>query len=194
MRRPDLAGTACSGRNEAQHLGSSSVPEQQALDAEVTEDTMQRDASCAGNRSTDREPVISDSWEDSDSSKHNDVGHVQDVSSEQQVSMADRQHTLLSQETGEDSSHAGLHRQQSASQGHTAQESAKAGASGLGLQAQEGGSGQLTGRKRLKRLYNAPISLDANADTGSGNSTEVRRLWHALHCSGHAACVSLCQT
>ena len=194
MRRPDLARLARRGRNEAQRLGSSSIPEQQALDADVTEDTMQRDALCAGNRSTDQEPLISDSWGDSDSSEHDDAGHLQDVSSVQHASRAACQHMLLSQETGEDSSHAGLHRQQSASQGHMAHESGKAGASGMGLAAQEGGSGQLTGRKRLKRLYNAPVSLDADADTGSGNSTEVRRIWHALHCRRHSACVSLCQT
>ena len=138
--------------------------------------------------------MISDSWEDSSSSEHNDAGHLQEASSEQRVPRAASQHTLLSQETGEHSSDAEPHRQQRALQGYTAQESAKAGASGNGLAAQEGGSGQLTGRKRLKRLYNAPISLDANAGTGSGNSTEVRRLWQALHCSWHAACVSLCQT
>ena len=194
MRPPELARTACRGRDGAQHLGSSSIREEQALDAEVTKNTTQRDASCAGNRSTDQEPVISDSWEDSSSSEHNDAGHLQDTSSEQRVNRAASQHTLLSQRTGEHSSDAEPHRQQSASQGHTAKESAKAGASGMGLAAQEGGSGQLTGRKRLKRLYNAPVSLNADADTGSGNSTEVRRIWHALHCRRRSACLSLCQT
>ena len=194
MRQLDRAGTVCRGRNELQQLGSSSTREQQALAAEITENAMQRDASSAGTCRTDREPVISDSWEDSDSNEHNDVSHLQGVSSEQQVSRAASQHMLLSQETGEDSSHAGSQRQQCASHCNTAQESAKPGASGKGLAAQEGGSGELTGRKRLKRLYNAPISLDASADTGSGNSTEVRRTWRALHCGRHSACVSLCQT
>ena len=178
-RQPDLARMACHGRNEAQQLGSSSVREQQALGAEVTDNTMQGDAPCAGDRGTDREPMISDSWADSDSSEHNEASHPQSDPSEQQVSRAAQQHMLSSQETGELSSGAECHRQQSTAQGRAAQESAKAGVSGMGLLAQEGGSGQVTGRKRLKRLYNAPVALDGDADTGSGHSTEVCRIWHA---------------
>ena len=155
------------------------MQEQQALDAEASKNAMQRDASCAVNCSTDQEPVISDSWADSASSEHNEGSHLQELCSEQQVSRAAQQHMLLSQETHEQNSRDGGHRQQGASPGRVAQESAKVGASGMGLAAQEGGSGQLTTRKRLKRLYNAPSSLNAHADSGSGHSTEVCRIRHA---------------
>lgn len=178
-RQQNLARTACQGRSEAQHFRSSSVQEQQALDAEASKNAMQRDASCAVNCSTDQEPVISDSWADSASSEHNEGSHLQELCSEQQVSRAAQQHMLLSQETHEQNSRDGGHRQQGASPGRVAQESAKVGASGMGLAAQEGGSGQLTTRKRLKRLYNAPSSLNAHADSGSGHSTEVCRIRHA---------------
>ena len=122
---------------------------------------------------------MSDSWGDSDSSEHSKVSHPHDDSSEPQGSRAARLHMPLNQETGEHSSRAGWRTQQKAAQDQAAQGSAQAGAPGRGLVALEGASGQTTHRRRLKRLYNAPASLDADADTGSGHSTEVRRISHA---------------
>ena len=179
MRQQDLARTACPGRMEAQHSRSSSTREQQPLDFKVTKDTVQRDAACTVDRSTNSDPVISDSWADSGSSEHNDVGHPRDVCTEQQVSSAARQHMLLRQEAGEQSSREGWRGQPGASPGRAARECTSVGVPGMGSAAQEGGAGQPTTRKRLKRLYDAPASLDADADTGSGHSTEVRKTWHA---------------